>query len=173
MRKVPNTIWTRAENGQNREPKNSLTLQLWNPHKTIFWASRNLALEHRFRKPRTAKHKPENRELCKTQAGSTAEAKSPKLHLDTSRKRPKPDAKKSCKRYHLESKKNSFGPQEHMPSRGKTETTLRKSRLEAQLPSIKLLGNSTRKHAAKLSRNLAIAHRFRKPRTAKHKLVAL
>ena len=52
---------------------------------------------------------------------------------------------------------------------GKTETTLRKSRLEAQLPSIKLLGNSTRKHAAKLSRNLATEHRFRKPRTAKHK----
>ena len=39
-------------------------------------------LEHRFRKPRTAKHRPEN-----------LEAKSPKHHLDTSRKRPKPDPK--------------------------------------------------------------------------------
>ena len=36
---------------------------------------------------------------------------------------------------------------------GKTETTLRKSRLEAQLPSIKLLGNSIRTRAKGQNRN--------------------
>ena len=39
MRKVPNTIWTRAENGQNLIQK-TLSRYLWNPPKTIFWAAR-------------------------------------------------------------------------------------------------------------------------------------
>ena len=39
MRKAPNTIWTRAENGQNPIQK-TLSRYLWNPQKTIFWAAR-------------------------------------------------------------------------------------------------------------------------------------
>ena len=98
MRKVLNTIWTRAENGQNPSQK-TLSRYLWNP------------------KPRTAKHKPEasnSKTRCKTVAKSghrtpfpkasnsktrsglgALDAKSPKHHLDTSRKRPKPEPKNS------------------------------------------------------------------------------
>ena len=56
------------------EPKNCFTLPLEST-KTIFWASRNLALEHRFRKPRTAKHKPESLEQQNT-SGSLRSEKS-------------------------------------------------------------------------------------------------
>ena len=72
------------------EPKNSFTLPLEST-KTILWASRNLAwntasesLEQQNTGPKTSN--------SKTQAVAL-EAKSPKHHLDTSRKRPKPDPK--------------------------------------------------------------------------------
>ena len=107
-------------------------------HKNIFSASRNLALDHRFRKPRTAKHKPESLaqqntlQNCrkssleqqntspkasnsKTRSGLGAlDAKSPKHHLDTSRKQPKPEPKNSFT-LPLESTKTSFGPREIWP----------------------------------------------------------
>ena len=140
MRKIPNTIWTRAENGQNPSQK-TLSRYLWNPQKQSFgpreiWPWKwNKCIE------------PTKRSFERIRAH--AMQKADKGGADYS-----PSASNIAN--------NILGS-------GKTETTLRKSRLEAQLPSIKLLGNSTRKHAAKLSRNLATEHRFRKPRTAKHR----
>ena len=229
MRKVLNTIWTRAENGQNPSQK-TLSRYLWNPQKKSVgpreirpWNTASESLEQQNTSPKASNSKTR----CKTVAKSghrtplpkasnsktqavAVDAKSPKHQLDTSRKRPKlqiQDADRPLRRTLtpplgtlrqqmwnkcIEPTKRSFerirahamqkadkGGADYSPSAsniannilgsGKTETTLRKSRLEAQLPSIKLLGNSTRKHAAKLSRNLATEHRFRKPRTAKHK----
>ena len=66
----PNTIWTRAENRPNRQPNNSFTSPL-----ESFGAT---------------EHMPS---LCKHHL-DTADAKRPKHHLDTSRKPPKPQAKK-------------------------------------------------------------------------------
>ena len=43
MPKAPNTIWTRSENGQNRNPNNSSRYHLESTkhnRKTIFWAAR-------------------------------------------------------------------------------------------------------------------------------------
>ena len=74
MQKDPNTIKTRAENRPNRKPKNCFTLPLESPQ-TIFGAT---------------EHMPS---LCKHHL-DTADAKRPKHHLDTSRKPPKPQAKK-------------------------------------------------------------------------------
>ena len=68
---------------------------LWNPHKTIFGAT---------------EHMPS---LCKHHL-DTADAKRPKPHLDTSRKPPKPQAKKL---FHVTFGLHTiFGATEHMPS---------------------------------------------------------
>ena len=67
MQKDPNTIQTASQKTVSR--------YLWNPHKTIFGAT---------------EHMPS---LCKYHL-DTADAKRPKHHLDTSRKPPKPQAKK-------------------------------------------------------------------------------
>ena len=88
MQKDPNTIWTRAENRPNRKPKNSFTSPLEatqlkqsktateaQPQSTIFGATERMP------------------SLCKHHL-DTADAKRPKHHLDTSRKPPKPQAKK-------------------------------------------------------------------------------
>ena len=135
MRKVPNTIWTRAENGQNRNPKNSFTLPLEstkNNLKTIFWAARahaqpisnhrqflhwnrseivsNSGLGIHFRKPRTAtRFVPK---VCKTQARKTLSSNSSKIRAQGMQN----TSQKNSFTLPLESKKNSFGPQEHMPS---------------------------------------------------------
>ena len=110
MRKVPNTIWTRAENGQNPIQK-TLSRYLWNPQKTIFWASRNLALEHRFRKPRTAKHKRYSLRCEKSQTPSGHEPKTAKT--------------RSKKLFHVTfgiHKKQPFGPREMWPWNTATES---------------------------------------------------
>ena len=134
MRKVPNTIWTRAENGQNPIQK-TLSRYRWNPPKTIFWASRNLALEHRFRKPRTAKHSGSLR--CeKSQTPSGHEPKTAKTW--------------SKKLFHVTfgiHKKQSFGPQGHMPSLSNHRQFLHWNRSE-------IVSNS------------GLGMHFRKPRTA-------
>ena len=67
MQKDPSTIQTASQKTVSR--------YLWNPHKTIFGAT---------------EHMPS---LCKYHL-DTADAKRPKHHLDTSRKPPKPQAKK-------------------------------------------------------------------------------
>ena len=67
MQKDPNTIQTASQKTVSR--------YLWTPHKTIFGAT---------------EHMPS---LCKYHL-DTADAKRPKHHLDTSRKPPKPQAKK-------------------------------------------------------------------------------
>ena len=69
-----NTIWTLQ---MQKDPNTIQTASqnLWNPHKTIFGAT---------------EHMPS---LCKYHL-DTADAKRPKHHLDTSRKPPKPQAKK-------------------------------------------------------------------------------
>ena len=81
-----NTIWNcrckKTQTPSRHEPKTAQTASqktvsryLWNPHKTIFGAT---------------EHMPS---LCKYHL-DTADAKRPKHHLDTSRKPPKPQAKK-------------------------------------------------------------------------------
>ena len=112
MRKVPNTIRTRAENGQNPSQK-TLSRYLWNPQKQSFgpreiwpWNTASESLEQQNTSPKASN--------SKTQAVAL-EAKSPKHHLDTSRKRPKPDPKNSFT-LPLESKKKFFWAAEHMPS---------------------------------------------------------
>ena len=72
----------KAQTPSRHEPKTAQTASqktvsryLWNPHKTIFGAT---------------EHMPS---LCKHHL-DTADAKRPKHHLDTSRKPPKPQAKK-------------------------------------------------------------------------------
>ena len=108
MQKDPNTIWTRAENRPNRKPKNSFTSPLEStqnnpikqpkqPQSTIFGAT---------------EHMPS---LCKHHL-DTADAKRPKHHLDTSRKPPKPQAKKLFHvtfGIHIKQSKTAT---EHMPS---------------------------------------------------------
>ena len=147
MRKVLNTIWTRAENGQNPSQK-TLSRYLWNPQKQSFgpreiwpWNTASESLEQQNTSPKASSSKTR----CKTVAKSglrtplpkasnsktqavAVDAKSPKHHLDTSRKRPKPEPKNSFT-LPLEFTKTIFWA----------------------------------------SRNLALEHRFRKPRTAKHK----
>ena len=77
----------KAQTPSRHEPKTAQTASqktvsryLWNPHKTIFGAT-----EH---KPSLCKHKP-----MQTPSGH-CRCKKPKHHLDTSRKPPKPQAKK-------------------------------------------------------------------------------
>ena len=150
------------------EPKNCFTLPLEST-KTLFWASRNLALEHRFRKPRTAKHKPESLEQQNTSGSLRSEKSQTPGHEP---KTAKTRSKKSCT-LPLESKNNSCGPQEHMPSRGKTVTTLRKSRLEAQLPSIKLL-TARKQHPETRCKTVAkSSHRTPLPKASNSKTQAV
>ena len=160
MRKVPNTIWTRAENGQNRNPKNSFTLPLESTknnllgrkgtrpaYETIVNSStgiapksfRTLVLEYTSESleqqqdscPRYAKHKPEKLS-----------------HRTAARfvlKVCKTQARKTLSRYLSYPKKFFWAARAHA---------------QPINPS-----SSPPKHAAKLSRNLALEHRFRKPRT--------
>ena len=107
MQKDPNTIWTRAETrqtasqktlsntfGSHRIQKNNLK----QPQTTIFGAT---------------EHMPG---LCKHHV-DTADAKRPEHHLDTSRKPPKPQAKKLFHvTFGIHKKKTIFGATEHMPS---------------------------------------------------------
>ena len=79
------------------QAKKTVSRYLWNPHKTIFGAT---------------EHMPS---LCKHHL-DTADAKRPKHHLDTSRKPPKPQAKKTVSRYLWNPHKTIFGATEHMPS---------------------------------------------------------
>ena len=78
------------------DPKNSFTLPLESTKNNLLGLAKCLALEHRYRKPRTA--------IAQAVA---LDAKSPKHHLDTSRKRPKPDPKHSFP-LPLESTKNNL-----------------------------------------------------------------
>ena len=89
----------KTQTPSRHEPKTAQTASqktvsryLWNPHKTIFGAT---------------EHMPS---LCKHHL-DTADAKRPKHHLDTSRKPPKPQAKKL---FHVTF--GIFGATEHMPS---------------------------------------------------------
>ena len=185
MRKVLNTIWTRAENGQNPSQK-TVSRYLWNPQKQ-FWASRNLALsglgtpppkasnsKTQARKPRTAKHaaklsrnqprtekhKPESLEQQNTLwpwSSRCEKSQTPSGH------EPKTAKTRVKKRFHVTFQihtNNRLGL-----AKSGLGTALPKasnSKTQAQKPR-------TAKHAAKLSRNLAFEYRFRKPRTAKHK----
>ena len=133
MRKVPNTIWTRAENGQNPSQK-TLSRYLWNPQKHLLGLAKSglgpplpktSNSKTQARKPRTAKHAAKLSQISlelentnpkafnsKTRSGLGAlDAKSPKHHLNTSRKRPKPEPKNSFT-LPLESTKTFFGPRE-------------------------------------------------------------
>ena len=94
----------KTQTPSRHEPKTAQTASqktvsryLWNPHKTIFGAT---------------EHMPS---LCKHHL-DTADAKRPKHHLDTSRKPPKPQAKKTVSRYLWTPHKTIFGATEHMPS---------------------------------------------------------
>ena len=94
----------KAQTPSRHEPKTAQTASqktvsryLWNPHKTIFGATEHM--------PSQCKHHLD-----------TADAKRPKHHLDTSRKPPKPQAKKL---FHVTfgiQHKTIFGATEHMPS---------------------------------------------------------
>ena len=119
MQKDPNTIQTASQKTVSR--------YLWNPHKTIFGAT---------------EHMPS---LCKYHL-DTADAKRPKHHLDTSRKPPKPQAKKlfhvtfgihikqslepqstcmpSLCKHHLEPHKTTLEPQFTCPAYANTIWTL-------------------------------------------------
>ena len=108
-----NTIWTlQMQKGSRHEPKTAQTASqktvsryLWNPHKTIFGAT---------------EHMPS---LCKHHL-DTADAKRPKHHLDTSRKPPKPQAKKL---FHVTFGihiKQSLEPQSTCPAYANTIWTL-------------------------------------------------
>ena len=193
MRKVPNTIWTRAENGQNPSQK-TLSRYLSNPHKQSFgpreiwpWNSASESLEQQNRSPKASNSKTR----CKTVAKSclriplpktsnsktqavALEAKSPKHHLDTSRKRPQPDPKnpvaKSGLRTPLPKAPNSKtqavaldakSPKHHLDTSRKRPKPEPKNSFTLPLESTKTIFWA--------SRNLALEQRFRKPRTAKHK----
>ena len=153
------------------EPKNCFTLPLEST-KTIFWASRNLAWNtaSESREQQNTGPKASN---SKTQAVAL-EAKSPKHHLDTSRKRPKPDPKnpvaKSGLRTPLPKASNSKtqavaldakSPKHHLDTSRKRPKPEPKNSFTLPLESTKTLFCA--------SRNLALEQRFRKPRTAKHK----
>ena len=97
----------KTQTPSRHEPKTAQTASqktvsryLWTPHKTIFGAT---------------EHMPS---LCKHHL-DTADAKRPKHHLDTSRKPPKPQAKKLISRYLGNPHKTIFGATEHMPSQCK------------------------------------------------------
>ena len=136
MRKVPNTIWTRAENGQNPSQK-TLSRYLWNPQKHLFGLAKSglgpplpkasnsktqaqsLAQQNTLQNCRKISLEQQNTSPkasnSKTRSGLGAlDPKSPKHHLDTSRKRPKPQPKNSFT-LSLESTKTSFGPREIWP----------------------------------------------------------
>ena len=111
-----NTIWhcrcKKTQTPSRHEPKTAQTASqktvsryLWNPHKTIFGAT---------------EHMPS---LCKHHL-DTADAKRPKPHLDTSRKPPKPQAKKL---FHVTFGlhiKQSLEPQSTCPAYANTIWTL-------------------------------------------------
>ena len=102
----------KAQTPSRHEPKTAQTASqktvsryLWNPHKTIFGAT---------------EHMPS---LCKHHL-DTADAKRPKHHLDTSRKPPKPQAKKL---FHVTFGihiKQSLEPQSTCPAYANTIWTL-------------------------------------------------
>ena len=133
MRTVPNTIWTRAENGQNPSQK-TLSRYLWNPQKHLLGLAKSglgpplpkasnsktqaqsLAQQNTLQNCRKISLEQQNTSPkasnSKTRSGLGArDPKSPKHHLDTSRKRPKPEPKNSFT-LPLESTKTSFGPRE-------------------------------------------------------------
>ena len=141
MRKALNTIWTRAENGQNPNQK-TLSRYLWNPQKHLLSlaksgfgniASESLEQQNTSPKPRTAKHatklsqnqprttkhKPKASN-SKTRSGLGAlDPKSPKHHLDTSRKRPKPEW--NPQKHLLGLAKSDLGPPLPKASNSKTQ----------------------------------------------------
>ena len=193
MRKVLNTIWTRAENGQNPSQK-TLSRYLWNPQKQSFgpreiwpWNTASESLEQQNTSPKASSSKTR----CKTVAKSglrtplpkasnsktqavAVDAKSPKHHLGTSRKRPKPEPKnpvaKSGLRTPLPKASNSKtqavaldakSPKHHLDTSRKRPKPEPKNSFTLPLESTKTIFWA--------SRNLALEHRFRKPRTAKHK----
>ena len=115
---------TQAENGQNRSQK-TLSRYLWNPQQQSFGP----------------------REISPW----GLDAKSPKHHLDTSRKRPKPEPKNSFT-LPLKSTKTSFGPREIWP------WTTASENLEQQ--------NTSPKASHSKTRCKTVANQ---PRTGKHK----
>ena len=178
MRTVPNTIWTRAENGQNPSQK-TLSRYLWNPQKHLLGLAKSglgpplpkasnsktqaqsLAQQNTLQNCRKISLEQQNTSPkasnSKTRSGLGArDPKSPKHHLDTSRKRPKPEPKNSFT-LPLESTKTSFGPRE-IALEWKVPNTIWIRAENDQNPIQKTL-----------SRNLVLEHRFRKPRTTKHK----
>ena len=112
----------KTQTPSRHEPKTAQTASqktvsryLWNPRKTIFGAT---------------EHMPS---LCKYHL-DTADAKRPKHHLDTSRKSPKPQAKKL---FHVTfgihiKQKTIFGATEHMSSLCKHHLEPHKTTLEPQ-----------------------------------------
>ena len=93
----------KTQTQSRHEPKTAQTASqktvsryLWNPHKTIFGATEHMPslCKHHLEPHKTifgaTEHMPS---LCKHHL-DTADAKRPKHHLDTSRKPPKPQAKK-------------------------------------------------------------------------------
>ena len=94
----------KTQTPSRHEPKTAQTASqktvsryLWNPHKTIFGATEHMPslCKHHLEPHKTTfgatVHMPS---LCKHHMLDTADAKRPKHHLDTSRKPPKPQAKK-------------------------------------------------------------------------------
>ena len=149
----PKTAKTRA--------KKLLSRYLWNPQNNIFSASRNLALEHRFRKPRTAKHKPESLEQQNTLQNCRKIS-----HLDTSRKRPKPESLSNI--WPSNTASESLEQQNTSGSRRceKSQTPSGHEPKTAKTRAKKLFHVTFGIHKKTIfwaSRNLALEHRPRKP----------
>ena len=92
----------KTQTPSRHEPKTAQTASqktvsryLWNPHKTIFGATEHMPslCKHHLEPHKTTLEPQHMPSLCKHHL-DTADAKRPKHHLDTSRKPPKPQAKK-------------------------------------------------------------------------------
>ena len=90
----------KTQTPSRHEPKTAQTASqktvsryLWNPHKTIFGATEHMSslCKHHLEAHKTTL---EPQSTCQAYHLDTADAKRPKHHLDTSRKPPKPQAKK-------------------------------------------------------------------------------